>query len=193
MNDSDTMSCFTALDIQGFPQFFIGMLLAGGTIKTKKEKIMEKWIRVILIGFFVGISALTAFSVAGAQQGSSPMEADAPEGMETIHVTEGYKVIVPEGTKVRKIGGQIIVDDPDEGMLVRIRKMENRLAELEKTLSALKETGTDAGLEPGLRSRLNGLEDSQQRLRRDMDALRETVRESLTSPTEAAGSEEEQP
>ena len=64
---------------------------------------------------------------------------DVPEGMEVVAVTGGYKLIVPKGSKLRKVGAQIIVEGQKEYMSRHFEEMRKRFDEVTATIEELKE------------------------------------------------------
>ncbi len=57
---------------------------------------------------------------------------EPPSGMEIINVgTDGQQLILPKGTKMRKVGAQLIIEDNAEYVAERIWNLEKRLKKLE--------------------------------------------------------------
>ena len=63
---------------------------------------------------------------------------DVPIGMEAIQVTSGYRIIAPEGAKVRKVGAQIIVEGDQEYSSRRFYELTQEIKNLKESLSTLK-------------------------------------------------------
>ena len=62
---------------------------------------------------------------------------EIPPGMERLEMGAA-RVVVPIGTRVRKVGSLIILEDDSEYMSRRFLEMEQRLAELEEKEAELK-------------------------------------------------------
>ena len=99
-----------------------------------------KTVLIVLFSFAVGL----AFSLPARAQEEAPLETypyeagEVPPGMEVIAVTGGYKLIVPKGSKIKKVGAQIIVEGQREYLSRRLEEMENRFLKIEETLESLK-------------------------------------------------------
>ena len=131
-----------------------------------------KFLKVV-IGIF-GVIFIVSVSFAQYDHNSDPKkDNDVPEGMEVIQVTGGYKLIVPKGAKIKKIGAQIIVEGTREYMSRRFTDMENRLAKLEKAQDDLK-TAVTADQETWSR-RLQELEDHLGKLQQVLEALQQEL------------------
>ena len=122
-----------------------------------------------LIFLFLWVASLTW---AQNQKKEEKENSDVPEGMEVIHVTNGYRLIVPEGAKTRRIGAQIIVEGTKEYMSRRLHDMENRLTTLEKSQEDFKKT-TLTKLND-MEVRLLQLEKIQDELKKEIKNLKDT-------------------
>jgi hypothetical protein len=85
---------------------------------------------VFLVFFFVFISIIPLYAQETDKQ-------EIPPGMERLEMGAA-RVVVPIGTKVRKVGSLIILEDDSEYMSRRFLEMEERLAELEAKEAELK-------------------------------------------------------
>lgn len=88
--------------------------------------------RVFCIRYFSFFAVLLSASVALSA------EEPSPGGLKTIQVTEGYKIILPEGAKIEQTGSQIKVQDPTEYLLHKIPVLEERLTKIEQNQEQLK-------------------------------------------------------
>ena len=69
-----------------------------------------------------------------------------PVGMESIQVTGGYRLLVPQGAKIRHIGAQILVEDDKEYFSRRfyeisqeVEDLKNQVKQLQNDITMLKE------------------------------------------------------
>jgi len=109
--------------------------------------------KTIFFSFLIVLLPLAVFAQNASQQASQDVsEAEekqptyeeyspdaVPEGMEVVSVTGGYKLIVPKGSKLRKVGAQIIVEGQKEYMSRNFEEMGKRLDEMTATIEELKE------------------------------------------------------
>ena len=86
------------------------------------------------IAFFILIFIFLSIISVYAQEDEKE---EAPPGMELLEMGAA-KVVVPIGTKVRKVGSLIILENDSEYMSRRFLEMEKRLAELETKEEELK-------------------------------------------------------
>ncbi len=68
----------------------------------------------------------------------SPLGKDIPVGMEMIEVTGGYKLLVPKGAKIQKVGSQIVVENQQEYLSRRLEEHEERFKKIEELVEGLK-------------------------------------------------------
>lgn len=90
--------------------------------------------------FFVFFCVLTLSLNVFAQQDQDPVAqgGDVPEGMEVIQVTGGYRLIVPQGAKTRRVGAQIIVEGDKEYYSRRFYELSQEIADLRTQVEELK-------------------------------------------------------
>jgi hypothetical protein len=93
-----------------------------------KKQLTAVWVILVLM-------ALIAPIFAWAQEKA---EKEVPPGMELLEMGAA-KVVVPVGTKVRRIGSLIILEDDGEYMSRRFLEMEERIQELEAKEKELKQ------------------------------------------------------
>ena len=91
-------------------------------------------IRVILL--FIVLNLFIANISIEANNNTNQQE--PPAGMEIINVGNGQQLILPKGTKMRKIGAQLIIEDNAEYVSERIYNLEKRLEKLESANEKLK-------------------------------------------------------
>lgn len=87
------------------------------------------------------IAVLFCSSFVFAQQDPSAnvQGGDVPEGMEVVNVTGGYRLIVPEGAKTRRVGAQIIVEGDKEYYSRRFHELAQEIADLKAQLEKLQQ------------------------------------------------------
>jgi prefoldin subunit 5 len=66
---------------------------------------------------------------------------DTPAGMEVIKVGDGQEILVPEGTKIRRIriGAQLILEDTSAYFAKKFMEMENHFMKIEENLQELRQ------------------------------------------------------
>ncbi len=96
-------------------------------------------LRVALISIIFILCFLNNHSFSQTTDNSidDKMESSSSRGMKEVQITSGYKVVVPKGTKLKKIGGQIIVPAPEEETLARIDKIEDEIANISSQKEAI--------------------------------------------------------
>ncbi len=91
---------------------------------------------LFLTFFFIPVFSLTVF--AQQDQASVAQGGDVPEGMEVIQVTGGYRLIVPQGAKTRRVGAQIIVEGDKEYYSRRFHELSQEIIDLRAQIEELK-------------------------------------------------------
>ncbi len=130
---------------------------------------------------FIFISMfLWAVNMALAQKEPQPKDSDVPQGMEAIKVTEGYRLIIPEGAKIKRIGGQIIVEDSREYEVRKFQDLESRLTKMDQNQEEFKKIyeGTKESTSAKLNDmsvQLFQLEKNQEELRQEVKDLKEVL------------------
>jgi len=90
---------------------------------------------------------LTFFSLPAFAQDKVVKETgdNIPVGMESVQVTGGYQLLIPQGAKIRRIGAQIIVEDDREYLSRRfyeisqdVEALKTQVKQLQDDMSALK-------------------------------------------------------
>jgi hypothetical protein len=64
---------------------------------------------------------------------------NAPLGMEAVQVTPGYKLLVPQGAKIRRVGAQIIVEEDQEYFSRRFYELSQEIEDLKDQIKALQD------------------------------------------------------
>ena len=137
--------------------------------------------------WFVAIVVFCAVSdQAFAEMGSATPKAgtQTKNGMTTVQITDGYKVVVPEGLKVEKIDGQIKMQDPTEFLVGKLQTLEEQLKKIDATQSDLK---MQMDILESVIASLGKLYDSFGQLRRRQEQFRGeliSIRESLNKVNE---------
>jgi len=92
------------------------------------------------------ISALCFFSfvlfspiVFAQNQKTSEEGTGIPVGMESIQVSGGYRLLVPQGAKIRRVGAQIIVEDDREYNSRRFYEISQSVEDLKTQLKQLQD------------------------------------------------------
>lgn len=91
----------------------------------------------IFICFFFLISSVCL----GFEDDLNPPEtilSDVPVGMEAIQITNGYRIIAPEGAKIKRVGAQIIVEGDKEYYSRRFHELTQEIKSLKESSSVLK-------------------------------------------------------
>ncbi|MBN1405378.1 MAG: hypothetical protein JW946_02540 [Candidatus Omnitrophica bacterium] len=102
---------------------------------------------------FIIFSLIIFTAVSFAQENDSE---EASSGMEIIQVGNGQKLFVPKGTKIRRVGAQLILEDNAEYVATRISGLEARIEKLEAQGEELKQNVQD------LKNSVKGSEGSKQ-------------------------------
>ena len=84
--------------------------------------------RINLLG---GLVCLMVFSCANIYAQGNPNIEEVPEGMELVEMSPGYKILVPKGQKINKMGDANILENISVYVGRRFSQMESRLIELE--------------------------------------------------------------
>lgn len=91
---------------------------------------MRKCVFLLLLSLFI------LYSLYGIAK--EDKEEEIPAGMEIIQVGDGQRLYVPQGTKTRKVGAQLILQDNSEYVAKKFLEMEGYLKTLEEKLAELK-------------------------------------------------------
>jgi hypothetical protein len=84
-----------------------------------------------IIGVFLNILILIIILPTALIADTKNNKQDVPAGMQIIKIG-GANVLVPEGTKVRKKGGLIILESASEYAAMKISNIEEQINQLEK-------------------------------------------------------------
>ncbi len=87
-------------------------------------------------GFFLLFSVFILYALSCVAEEDKKEE--IPEGMEIIQVGDGQRIFVPRGTKTRKVGAQLILQDNSEYVAKRFLEIEDYLKTLEAEIKGLK-------------------------------------------------------
>ncbi|MDD5466098.1 MAG: hypothetical protein PHP73_07175 [Candidatus Omnitrophica bacterium] len=93
--------------------------------------------KICIILLFIALNLLVTNTPAKANNDNSNQQ-KPPSGMEIITVGDGQQLILPKGTKMRKIGAQLIIEDNAEYVSERIWDLEKRIKRLESANEELK-------------------------------------------------------
>lgn len=104
---------------------------------------MKKLFFCLFVGFLFLAVAIekSAQSQTGIADhfGYSHSRGEIPPGMEEIEVTSGYRIIVPKGSKTRRIGAQLMIEGDSEYMARRFEEMEKEILRLNESFEELQE------------------------------------------------------
>jgi hypothetical protein len=89
-------------------------------------KFEEKKIK--LLGIFLCVLAFAQVNIYAQGDANS---AAIPEGMELVEMSPGYKILVPKGQKINKMGDANILENLAVYVARRFSQMEARISELE--------------------------------------------------------------
>lgn len=92
-----------------------------------------------LVSIFFALVLVPVLVFAQQEPSVSAQGGDVPEGMEVVQVTGGYRLIVPEGAKTRRVGAQIIVEGDKEYYSRRFHELSQEIAGLKAQIEQLKE------------------------------------------------------
>lgn len=93
--------------------------------------------KIFIILLFIVLSLFSTNISTKANDNTDKQE--PPSGMEIINVgTDGQQLILPKGTKLRRVGAQLIIEDNAEYVSERIWNLEKRMQELESANEELK-------------------------------------------------------
>ena len=80
---------------------------------------------------YLGAAAIIAWLfLMGNSLAAELKRYESSNGMDTIQVSDGYKMIVPQGMKVKMEGGQVKVEDPTEYIVRRLQSLEDEINQL---------------------------------------------------------------
>ncbi len=74
------------------------------------------------------------FSYSNVYAQGNPNIEEVPEGMELVEMSPGYKILVPKGQKINKMGDANILENISVYVGRRFSQMESRFIELESQL-----------------------------------------------------------
>ena len=86
--------------------------------------------------FFLLVSILIFYSFHSIAKEDKKEE--IPAGMEIIQVGDGQRLYVPKGTKTRKVGAQLILEDNSEYVAKRFSEIEDYIKTLQANIEELK-------------------------------------------------------
>lgn len=93
--------------------------------------------KTFIILLFIALSLLVPGNFAKAEDTPTPL--DPPKGMEITNIgPAGQQLILPKGTKMHKVGAQLIIEDNAQYIATRIWNLEKRMKELELTNEEIK-------------------------------------------------------
>ncbi|MDD5466056.1 MAG: hypothetical protein PHP73_06955 [Candidatus Omnitrophica bacterium] len=93
--------------------------------------------KIFIILLFILLNPLVTNIPAEANDDNTDQQ-EPPSGMEIVTVGNGQQLVLPKGTKMRKIGAQLIIEDNAEYVAERIWNLEKRVKKLEETNEELK-------------------------------------------------------
>lgn len=99
---------------------------------------MKKILIFLLLSYFI----FSTVKVFAREKGLGVTRQELPTGMENIKIGDGQVLFVPKGTRVRRVGAQIIVEDNAEYAVERFITLEERVKKIETAQEELKETIT---------------------------------------------------
>ena len=97
---------------------------------------------------------------------------------ETIKISNGSQLILPKGMKTTRIGGQIIVEDPQAFLLRRIEELEKKISDMtddNAQLNAQVKEGQDQEQLQAFQQMLTDLTARQQKLEEELAQLRASL------------------
>ena len=87
--------------------------------------------KIYLIFLFIILNFIFSNISAQAEDNNSTPQ-DPPKGMEIINIgPAGQQLVLPQGTKMRKVGAQLMIEDNAQYIATRIWNLEKRMKELE--------------------------------------------------------------
>ncbi len=92
-------------------------------------------------------------------------DASIPVGMESVQVSGGYRLLIPQGAKIRRVGAQIIVEDDREYLSRRFYEISQ---DVENLRSQVKQLQDDMSM---LKEKIKTLEQSNLQQRTDASAI----------------------
>lgn len=93
--------------------------------------------KTFILILFIALNLLVTNISAKAEDTSTPQ--DPPKGMEITNVgPAGQQLILPKGTKMHKVGAQLLIEDNAQYIATRIWNLEKRMKELELTNEEIK-------------------------------------------------------
>lgn len=93
--------------------------------------------KICVILLLIASNLLTA-DIPVKAGGDDTNQQEAPGGMEIITVGGGQQLILPKGTKMRRVGAQLIIEDNAEYVSERLWDLEKRIKKLESADEELK-------------------------------------------------------
>ncbi len=96
--------------------------------------ILSSFIRVFLFCCFLSSSFSWAQDQAAQESGPN-----VPVGMQVVQVTGGYRLLVPQGAKIRRVGAQVIVEDDKEYFSRRFYELSQEIEDLKSQIKQLQD------------------------------------------------------
>ncbi len=93
--------------------------------------------KIQLVPFFFLLVSSLCFGFDEDQNVQAVKDEDIPAGMEAVQVTPGYRMIVPEGAKTRRVGAQIIVEGDKEYYSRRFHEISQDIEGLQNSINTL--------------------------------------------------------
>ena len=97
---------------------------------------------------------------------------------ETVKVSSGSQLILPKGMKTTKIGGQIIVEDPQAFLLRRIEELEKKILDMREAnaqLAAQVKEGQDQSQLQAFQQTLEDLTARQKKLEEEFAQIKASL------------------
>jgi hypothetical protein len=99
-----------------------------------------KMLKKILAVVFLFSVVLVVCVVAQEEDNKVTPSGDTPPaGMEYLQITDGYRVLVPKGTKLIKVGSSVVPEGIRAFTARRLLELEERIIALEKNEGELKQ------------------------------------------------------
>lgn len=99
----------------------------------KKYVLILAYVAVIFLAFGAGAEEVKE------KEAMIQKSEDTPPGMELIKVGNGQEILVPQGTKIRRIGAQLILQDTSAYFAEKFIGMENHFMKIEESLQGLEQ------------------------------------------------------
>jgi len=108
----------------------------------------------IYFSILVFILAFSAILIAAEKD----KEKEIPVGMEIVSAGDGHEMMVPEGTKIRKEGSVLIVENIGEYVARRLRNMQEQIMKM-----------------AGLEERVLNIEANEEALKKEVEQLKKIL------------------